>query len=57
MEEVLTQIQQQGMVVAPEVIAHLSPTRHEHINPHRRYLFDLELEVKQVSALHALRPG
>jgi TnpA family transposase len=52
MAEVLTQIQQQGTDISPEALAHLSPTRHEHINPHGKYLFDLELELKRT----ALRP-
>jgi hypothetical protein len=31
-----------------EVVAHLSQTRYEHIAPHNKYLFDLEVEVERV---------
>lgn len=48
MTEVLDQMQREGFTLTPEVAAHLSPTRYEHINPHGKYLFDLEAEVKRV---------
>jgi len=49
-------MQREGFTILPEVAAHLSPTRYEHINPHGKYLFDLEVEVKR-AGLRNLRSG
>ncbi len=54
MTAVLDQLQRETFTLAPEARAPLSPTRYEHINPHGKYLFDLEMEAKR-TGLRSLR--
>ncbi|MCY7286315.1 MAG: hypothetical protein LH679_23425 [Cyanobacteria bacterium CAN_BIN43] len=43
----ILQMQREGSTITPEVVAHPSPDRYKHINPHSRYLFDFHLQVKR----------
>jgi TnpA family transposase len=46
----IEQLRAEGYLIRDEDIAHLSPARHEHINPYGKYRFDIDLH------LHQLRP-
>jgi TnpA family transposase len=50
MAAAIKQLRREGYPIRDEDIAHLSPARHEHINPYGKYRFDLDLR------LHQLRP-
>jgi hypothetical protein len=45
MTAVLDELRAEGFEVLDEDLKHLSPARHEHINPHGTYRFDLEREL------------
>jgi len=42
-----------GYPVRDEDIAHLSPARHEHINPYGKYRFDIDLRQHQLRPFRA----
>jgi TnpA family transposase len=45
MTAALDELRAEGYEVLEEDVKHLSPARHEHINPHGKYRFDLEREL------------
>ena len=45
MTDVLERLKAKGEVVGETELAHLSPARSEHVNPHGRYKFNLEEEL------------
>lgn len=53
-DAILEQLKQQGETISTQMMARLSPTRHEHINPHGKYAFDLDLERRR-TGLRKLR--
>lgn len=57
MSAVLDQLRQQGHEVREEDVKHLSPARHEHINPHGKYRFDLERELGRQGLRPLRSPG
>jgi len=54
MHVVLEQLRAEGHVVLDADVAHLSPARYEHINPHGRYTFDVA-RARPGGALRPLR--
>ncbi len=52
MTAALDELRAEGYEVRDEDVKHLSPARHEHINPHGKYHFNLERELGR----QALRP-
>ena len=56
MTAAIEQLRREGYQIQDEDITHLSPTRHEHINPHGKYKFDLDVELRR-KALRPLREG
>jgi TnpA family transposase len=52
MQAVLDQLQTEGYPVVEEDLAHLSPTRFEHVNPYGKYVFPID----QASQRPGLRP-
>lgn len=56
MAAAIEQLRTEGYQIQDEDITHLSPTRHEHINPHGKYKFDIDVELRR-KALRPLREG
>jgi TnpA family transposase len=56
MTAVLDELRAEGYEVFEDDVKHLSPARHEHINPHGKYRFDLERELGR-QGLRPLRTG
>lgn len=56
LQEVVTQLRQEGQVVAAEDLRFLSPARYRHINRLGRYSF-LPDETGLLAGLRPLRPG
>ena len=47
MDEAIEQLKAENYPVIESDIKHLSPARHEHINPYGRYIFDVEKELSR----------
>ncbi len=56
MAAVLAELRGEGLEVREEDVAHLSPARHEHINPHGKYQFNLERELGRQGLRPLRRP-
>lgn len=56
MAAAIEQLTGEGHQIQDEDITHLSPTRHEHINPYGKYKFDIDVELRR-KALRPLREG
>ena len=56
MAAVLEELRAEGYEVQEEDVAHLSPARHEHINPHGKYQFNLERELNRAGLRPLRRP-
>jgi hypothetical protein len=54
MTAVLDELRAEGYEVLDEDVKHLSPARHEHINPHGKYRFDLERELVGTAGVAAI---
>ena len=52
MQAVLDHLRTEGLSVAEDDLAHLSPARFEHVNPYGKYVFPME----QAAQRHGLRP-
>jgi TnpA family transposase len=57
MAAVLDELRAEGYTVREEDVAHLSPARHEHINPHGKYRFNLEQELGRQGLRPLRRPS
>jgi hypothetical protein len=57
MAAVLDELRAQGYDVREEDVAPLSPARHEHINPHGKYRFNLEQELGRQGLRPLRRPA
>jgi TnpA family transposase len=53
MAAAIEQLRAEGYPVREEDIAHLSPARHEHINPYGKYRFDINLRLRQLRPLRS----
>jgi len=57
MTAVLDELRAEGYEVRDEDLKHLSPARHEHINPHGKYHFNLERELRRQGLRPLRRPA
>ena len=53
MAAAIEQLRAEGYPVREEDITHLSPARHEHINPYEKYRFDINLRLRQLRPLRS----
>ena len=56
MQQAINQLKAAGYDINEDDLKHLSPARHEHINPYGKYEFNVEEELNRKS-LRPLRKG